>query len=291
MESRKPIFDFDNLYKIVKCPIVASLVANFQKDVLDSSKSVTDILRTAKVISAKLGLNDIEEWIAAELNGYPDLDLESLPSYRSVDGTLQVQNPYHGWMMVTGEPAPPPMTFPSSISQIEEFSKQETVYISPRIRLPVSPPVYESLPQRVVFSGIVFKGMIEAVRDRLLDWSLELEQRGVTGENMSFDQQEKQAAQSQIFNIQHFKGVLGNVSHADVNVYDYSSIYQQLKQWNVPQSERNELENILDELKSSPPEEKPSLIEKGKAWIVRNQEFLGAGANIVRQALGIPDVA
>jgi hypothetical protein len=122
------------------------------------------------------------EWIAAELNGYPDL--ESPPSYRSADGTLQVQNPYRGWMIVTGEPSPPPMTFPYSISQIEEFSKQETVYISPRINIPLSPPAYESLPQRVVFSGIVFKGMIETVRDRLLDWSLELEKRGITGENM-----------------------------------------------------------------------------------------------------------
>src|SRR5215831_266436 len=178
------------------------------------------------------------------------------------------------------------MPFGHSISQIEEFSKQERMDFSPQTDIPLS-GLASSLVQRVVFSGIVFKGMIEAVRERLLDWSLELEKGRITGENMSFDEQEKQAAQSQIFNIQHFTGVLGNVSHANVNVYDYSSIYQQLKQWNVPQSERNELENILDELKTSPPEKKPSLIEKGKAWIVRNQEFIGAGANIVRQALGI----
>jgi hypothetical protein len=133
--------------------------------------------------------------------------------------------------------------------------------------------------------------MVEAVRDRLLDWSLELEKRGITGENMSFDEREKEAARSQIFNIQNFTGVFGNVSHSNVNVYDFGSIHQELKQWNVSQSERNELENILDALKSSPPEKKPSLIEKGKAWIVKNQEFLGAGASIIRQALGIPDVA
>ena len=129
--------------------------------------------------------------------------------------------------------------------------------------------------------------MVEAVRDRLLDWSLELEKRGITGQDMSFDEREKDAAHSQVFNIQNFSGVLGNVSHSNVNVYDFGSIHQELKQWNVPQSERNELENILDALKSSPPEEKRSLIEKGKAWIVKNQEFLGAGASIVRKALGI----
>ena len=266
---------------------MASLVANFQKDVLDSKKSVTDILRTAKVISAKLALNDIEEWIAAELKGYADI--ESTPSYRRAEGIFEVQNPYRGWITVTGESIPP-MPFGYSIPQIEEFSKQETVYIAPKTEFPLLPP-YESLPQRVVFSGTVFKGMVEAVRDRILDWSLELEKRGITGEDMSFDEREKQAAHSQIFNIQNFTGVLGNVSHSSVNVYDFDSIHQELKQWKVPQTERNELENILDALKSSPPEEKPSLIERGKAWIVKNQEFLGAGASIVRKALGIPDVA
>lgn len=101
----------------------------------------------------------------------------------------------------------------------------------------------------------------------------------------------RQKAQQQTFNIQHFTGVLGDVKDSSVNVYDYSSIYQFLKQHNIPQSERNELENILDELKNGTPDKRPSLMEKGKAWIVKNQEFLGAGASIVRKALGIPDVA
>jgi hypothetical protein len=135
--------------------IVASLVVNFQKDVLDSRKSVTDILRTAKVISAKLSLNDIEEWIAAELNGYPDI--ESTPSYRRAEGTLQVENPYRGWIVVTGESIPTiPMPFGYSIPQIEEFSKQETVYIAPQTKIPLSPPAYASLPQRVLFFGNCF---------------------------------------------------------------------------------------------------------------------------------------
>jgi hypothetical protein len=55
----------------------------------------------------------------------------------------------------------------------------------------------------------------------------------------------------------------------------------------VPQTERNEIENILEQLKTSPPEMKPTLIEKWKAWIVKNQQLLGASASIVRKALGI----
>lgn len=93
------------------------------------------------------------------------------------------------------------------------------------------------------------------------------------------------------FNIQHFTGVLGDVTNSVVNVYDYNSIRSELKILGISRPERSELEDILDELKADPPTpRKESLIEKGKAWIVRNQDFLGAGASIVRQALGIPDV-
>jgi hypothetical protein len=92
-------------------------------------------------------------------------------------------------------------------------------------------------------------------------------------------------------NIQHFTGVLGDVTNSVVNVYDYNSIRSELKRLNIPRPDRSELEDILDELKTNPPATtKQSLIEKGKAWIVKNQEFLGAGASIVRQALGIPDI-
>jgi hypothetical protein len=244
--------------------VKGSLVANFQKDVLDPDKSVTNVLRMAKVISAKLGLNDIEEWIGAELNGYPDD--KSPPDYRHAGGTLEALDPYRGWKIV----------------------QQERVDFSPKTNYPLE-GAYSSAMQRGVFSGIVFNGMVEAVRDRLLDWSLELEKRGITGDDMSFDEREKDAAHNPIFNIQ--TAIFGNVSQTNVNLYDYSSIYQQLEQWNVPHSQRSELKNILEKLKSSPPEKKPSLIEKGKAWIVRNQAFLGAGLNIIRQVLGIPDVS
>ncbi len=184
------------------------------------------------------------------------------------------------------------MPFEHSIAEIEEFSKRERMDFAPKTHVSLE-GIASTLPQRVGFSGIVFKGMIDAVRNRLLDWSIELEKRGIAGEDMSFDEAEKEAARSQTFHIQtlNLTGVLGNVTHSNVNVYDFDSIHQELKQLNVPQSERDELKNIFDALKNSPPERKQSLIEKGKEWIVRNQEFLGAGASIVRQALGIPDVA
>jgi hypothetical protein len=48
---------------------MGSLVKEFQRAILQSQKATKELLRTAKVISIKLGLDDIAEWIAAELNG------------------------------------------------------------------------------------------------------------------------------------------------------------------------------------------------------------------------------
>jgi hypothetical protein len=108
---------------------------------------------------------------------------------------------------------------------------------------------------------------------------------------ISQTRREVEESDRRTLNIGHFTGVLGNITNSVVNVYDYNSIRSELKGLNIPRPERSELEDILDELKADPPETtKQSLIEKGKAWIVKNQEFLGAGASIVRQALGIPDV-
>jgi hypothetical protein len=56
-------------------------------------------------------------------------------------------------------------------------------------------------------------GIFDAVRNLTLDWSLQLEQAGVLGENMSFTLTEKRGAHSvsQQFFIQN-AGVIGNVS-------------------------------------------------------------------------------
>jgi len=96
----------------------------------------------------------------------------------------------------------------------------------------------------------------------------------------------------QLFKRQHQENRLGGfrnsaVDHSTyVQVYDYSSLHQLLKERSVPQDQRNELENIMDELRSAPPEKKKSLLERGMAWVSKHKDFLGDTAEIVRKALG-----
>jgi hypothetical protein len=41
-----------------------------QRDALERSIAVSDLLRKALVVSRKLGIDSIQEWLNSELNGY-----------------------------------------------------------------------------------------------------------------------------------------------------------------------------------------------------------------------------
>jgi hypothetical protein len=268
---------------------MSSLVREFQRDIVQSTKSTTELLRTAKLISVKLGLSDIGDWINSELTGYQH-GIE-IPPYRGMSGgSLQVLNPYRGWQPV-GQ-LKQTFNIAQPVSELEELSNSKSIVV------PLTRDMHYRVgndmgmdisdwQQQIEIPTIQLRGLLSAIRDKLLDWSLELEKRGILGENMSFDEKERQSAQSQVFHIQNLTGVAGNISNSSVQIFDYGSIHQTLKQQNVPQPERNELENILDKLRTATPAEKPSLLEKGKAWVVKNEAFLGASATIIRKVLGL----
>jgi len=141
-------------------------------------------------------------------------------------------------------------------------------------------------PQRALISGASFRHIVEAVTNELLKWTTELEKRGIKGDDMDFDDKEKQSASHQVFNIQKFTGVLGNVTNSQVNLYDYSTVNQLLIDRNIPKQDRRELEDIMDELKEAPPEKKPSLLKRGEDWIVKHKELLEAAGEAVGKAIG-----
>ncbi len=57
-----------------------SLVAQLQREVLDSSVPISDILRKAKVLATLLKSEEFKRWVDAELKGYASAD--DLPDYR-----------------------------------------------------------------------------------------------------------------------------------------------------------------------------------------------------------------
>lgn len=207
------------------------LILEIQAEAIDASASVTALLRKAKVAATKLDLAQDLQWIEHELSGYPNTD--ALPNYRKLFGTLKGKNPFHGWL---------PVQFPDGTNQVEETVR--TVMVTtpiPELESLVlrqaqqksGELVYQLAPaQTRMIQGWIghaveianfvgtskVQGIMEAVRNLVLNWSLELEKAGIRGEGLAFTPQDKARAApaSQQFFIQNV-GTLGDISgHATV---------------------------------------------------------------------------
>src|ERR1041385_2431337 len=188
---------------------MASAVHSLQKAIVAGDMSLTQLLRQTKLIASKLGLSDVEKWVDAELSGYPKG--EKPPVYREIAiEALEVHYPSHGWGFV-GHANGFKFPYPLSIADVINLSQHQLV----QFPIPVPNPLNVTdqfgepleYPQTLTTSGDKFKRIIEAVTDRLLQWTIELEKRGIKGEDMDFNEKEKQAATHQTFNIQNLTGV------------------------------------------------------------------------------------
>ena len=266
---------------------MSSAVHNLQQAIMEGKTSITQLLRQTKLIAAKLDLGDVEQWVDLELNGYPDG--QERPKYREVTtDKLMLHNPYRGWEYVGDVNKRIRTQHP--IAEIERLAQEKAVSFAPENNFPITDNLGSSMgsewPQRVTINPGQFKGILEAVRNELLRWAIEMEKRGIKGENMDFNDEEKKLAKESTINIQNFHGVLGNVENSHVTLYDYSSVQQLLVDHSIPKQDRRELEDIMDELKEATPEKKPSLLKRGEDWIVKHKELLGAGAEAVGKAIG-----
>ena len=73
---------------------MSSLVQDLQREALNSSVPVSDLLRKASIVARKLHIRDFEGWIMLELKGYSEQD--EVPGYRIISGQMRVWNPYRG---------------------------------------------------------------------------------------------------------------------------------------------------------------------------------------------------
>jgi len=197
------------------------LTLELQADALDPHVRVSDLLRKALVISKKLGISEIENWIQCELNGYAAGN--EIPAYRKIRGAVKVWNPYHGWQPLNfgdhehGE-ALSTREIGQPVSELDElkesgksgglqvpFSQRITNALMENMDIPLQPSLH------VPYTEII--GILDSVRNNLLQWALELEQKGVIGEGMTFSKEEKTAATQVTYQITNN---IGNMTHSQL---------------------------------------------------------------------------
>ncbi len=223
-----------------------SLVEQLQRDAADPAVSVPTLLRRAKISAKKLGLKKVETWIEHELNGYSS----DLPEYRKVSGRLMAWNPYRGWIPMMGEPEVistlSQTSTAQSVDELQSLLDQQpdgtlAVELNPRLTGVLNGMVEMPMPRyvvRVERSALV--GIMNAVRNAVLEWALSLEEHDITGTTFSFTPEEKQIAREQnvairIDNIGSFVGNLGSkinsgdIQASDVDVKQVQRLVGQIK--------------------------------------------------------------
>lgn len=271
-----------------------SLVLELQREAMNSNSSMSDVLRKAMVVATKLKVQDLKAWVETELKGYTK-DQE-IPSYRKVNGTLKAWNQYNGWIPVIVRHSElseklSKRSIAQPISELESLIQQKDAGGVLQVPLPHewlmkffadSEEFRLGMVPTLIVDKSQIEGILDAVRNEILNWSLALENQGILGDGMSFSTEEVDKAKSTVYNIQSFQGVLGNVDSSTVQVGDYSSVHSVLKEKGVSQKERNELENLLDELKTAEPSQRKGLVKRGFEWVGRNASTIGTLSNTIK---------
>lgn len=252
-------------------------ITALQQLVLDPQSNLTDILRNALLISHKLGLDDFKSWCELELKGYDDIDESNIPEYRCVCGSFHVLDVRNGRRQYVGDQAVGQIIrdgaifFQETLASDKDFfdfrfPDDKNAILKKSFNLNSSNYIFYSKVHK-----ISIKKVLEIIRTKVLEFSIELDKKGILGEDWEFTIEEKNMA----INITNFQGILGDVKHSNVQQTntltvqknDFESLEQYLKNNGVEKDDILDLKNIIDvtPLPQSPNEYSPNL----KAWIAK----------------------
>lgn len=190
---------------------MSGIIEELQRGALDPNMPVDALLRRVQLAAVKLHLPSVESWVHSELNGYTS----DLPDYRVVRGQLRGFNPYQGWLPVLFQETDVMEMVSTahlfqSIGTLVDLVATRPNEGSEGLHYPLSPGMVNELnraldypcPRYVILlsRGNVV-GILDRVRNMILDWAIRMEQQGIVGEGISFSAREKAQAQQALTTI------------------------------------------------------------------------------------------
>jgi len=213
-----------------------SLLLRIQEAAIDSKTNVGDVLRHCAVLAAKLGHQPFRKWVNAELSGYP-AETE-LPPYRILKGLSSIghfMGP--GGEQINNVPLPignVPEAYRHLVAQLEfrqavgalaaliEGHPKEDNLTSPWPADLIARVSDKFIAGRVLMSAYikvprgVVVGVIEAVRNRILTFALEIEEQAPAADEVTIGSAISQEKVTQIFTTNIWGGA--NISVGSANV-------------------------------------------------------------------------
>lgn len=166
-------------------------IESFIERVQDENILVSNLLREAKLLAAELDQTDFLRWLKFELEGYRNGN--NYPEYRTLTGSMKAWNPYYGWMPVLHKSSEVEKQLTTrsanqSIREIEVLLSNKSDTFEMPYSSSVANQILEGGYQTKVsmfISRSSLARILDAVRNRLLDWAVELQKKGCTEGTMS----------------------------------------------------------------------------------------------------------
>jgi hypothetical protein len=226
--------------------VPAGLVEEMQKAAIDPSAAVSTLLRQVKLAAVKLKLDSVEGWVEAELNGYPDGS--DLPAYRKVGGSAMARTLYGGWqplMLAKEIEFLRTALIGDSVASIESMLAKKDSALIKQYPAEFVARLSENNDGQIMQAGCLiqrssFVAILDSVRNLVLDWAINLERAGVTGNGISFTAREQEQAHNAqsvitIGTINSMTGNLGvgitsgDITNAPLNIDQVKNLVSQVK--------------------------------------------------------------
>ena len=175
-------------------------ILEIREDLISGSEDLSNILRKAMVLAIEIELPELRDWVRRELNGYVDGD--TIPSYRSMKPT-NLGTFAGGWGRLNRNVRLPTFNLPEPVKQFAEHMEfydgvaelqgmtektfnrpwpPEMVILS-RDALPMEDGTVLIEANQPV-PGYVVSGILGSIKNRLLDFILELDASDITPETV-----------------------------------------------------------------------------------------------------------
>jgi hypothetical protein len=237
----------------------------------DSSQPISDVLRKCLVLAYHLKNDRLKEWVEKELNGFAEDD--ELPSYREVSAISK------GFFLgafgseIRNQPIPPGMLkeehrkFVGTARLVQPIAAYEMIPSDNAGSVVIEwPPNLTILYQKAFFEGdyalnrawreipkTVVKSLVEAVRNRVLQFALEIKEE-TTGSGMAaLSSVPRQLVERHVTNIifggqNVIAGAANNfslISQSHIELHDAAALAAALERLGLSKSDISELHDAL----------------------------------------------
>ena len=193
---------------------MASIIIELQNEALDRDVPLSDLLRKALVVARKLNIKDFDVWISKELEGYSENS--EIPNYREMIGVVEGWDLTRGWQPILFQTTKLERKFTKRklsqrIAELESLLTGQTdnstgfqMSFSPEEQRVLSKAIGYRTEIILTISDASIAGVLDIVRNIILNWALRLEEDGVLGEGMTFSDNERTEAGKRSYNVNIF---------------------------------------------------------------------------------------